>query len=38
MGTWYKMIKGRCVMLVEYGLMTLSASGLLYVFFFAMTR
>jgi hypothetical protein len=37
MGTWYKMIKERCVMLVEYGLMTLSASGLLYVFF-AMTR
>jgi len=37
MGTWYKMIKEWCVRLVEYGLMTASASGLLYVFF-AMTR
>jgi hypothetical protein len=37
MGTWHKMIKQRCVMVVEYGLMTASASGLLYVFF-AMTR
>ena len=37
MGTWYEMLKERCVMLVEYGLMTASASGLFYVFF-AMTR
>jgi hypothetical protein len=37
MGTWYREIKERCVLYVEYGLMTASASGLLYVFY-AMSR
>lgn len=37
MENWYREIKERCVLYVEYGLMTASASGLLYVFY-AMSR
>jgi hypothetical protein len=37
MGSWYRQIKERCILYVEYGLMTASASGLLYVFY-AMSR